>query len=123
MDPPPPPTPEIELQEYVSLVQRKIVSLEKETKQMLGKLHIQEENMEETRDSITQQSSAVKQDIALVGERLATIMKETAALVAAFKTVVRKAQFERTRQRVDAFRGEQFISRDELRRMIEKEKE
>jgi|GEM_PF-2738392 len=121
MDPPPPPTPEIELQEYVALMQRKIVSLEEETKRMLGELHVQEERMEETRGSIVQQSSAVKQDIALVGARLAATMKETAALVAVFKTVVRKAQFERTRQRVDAFRGEQFISRDELRRMIKKE--
>ncbi len=118
METPPPPTPEAELKGYVEQLTRRLGAVEQELTRLGAADTESEERMDRSHAGFRAEAERVREEVRQLDEALGEIAKRTARLVAEFKTAVRAPQLERLRQRVDAWKGEQYITREELKKLV-----
>lgn len=111
------PSEPTELLEYLASLQQRIGALERNISQLIAKEHEREERLQVARGTLRREIAEFGDDIHDVESRLFAVIQETRSLVTAFKSAVRQHDFQRIKQRVDGWRGETFILREELKRI------
>ncbi len=103
---------------YIASLQDRIKRLEEDFARMITEEHEREERMEEKHALLRRERERFHEEIRTTEKQLMALMKETEQLVHAFKTATRQKEFSRLKQRVEAWKGERFLTRHELKRMI-----
>jgi hypothetical protein len=116
-----PPGPADDLGQYVESLRTRIAALEQELNRNFQDEHLREERLEQVRAALASEVASVRMEVQRVEERLLRMAKETAKLVQAFRNSARVPQFARLQQRVDMWKGEEYISRDEFKRLVVQE--
>ncbi|MBR9692322.1 hypothetical protein GOV07_00135 [Candidatus Woesearchaeota archaeon] len=111
-------TPE-EFTTYLHSLQGRLAKVEKEMAGLVSKEHQREELLEEKHGSLRSEMELVRQDTQKVEDELLRIVRQTEKLVGAFKDAARAPQMNRLQQRVDAWKGEQYVSRKEFKKLAE----
>ena len=111
-------TPE-EFTAYLHALQSRLAKVEKEMAGMVSEEHRREDRLEEKRGSLRSETELVRGDIQKVEDNLLRIVRQTEKLVGAFKDAARAPQMNRLSQRVDAWKGEQYVSRKEFKKLIQ----
>jgi hypothetical protein len=116
-----PGQPRDELMSYLEAIQRRLAILENDLKRALAAEAEREERLGQTRSSLHAEIGTFEAEVARTEERLAAIVRETRSIVHSFKDSVRSPEFSRLKQRVDGWRGERYVSRTELKRLLKRE--
>ena len=111
-------TPE-EFTSYLHTLQGRLAKVETVMAGLVSDEHLREERLEEKRGSLGVEMELARQDIKKVEDELLRIVRQTEKLVGAFKDAARQPQFNRLQQRVDAWKGEQYVSRKEFKKLAE----
>jgi len=107
-----------DLQSYVANLRDRIGRLEMSFAQIVSGEHIREERLEEAHASMARMVRDLDEELVTVEQRLRAVMAETTKLVGAFKDSGRQREFERLKQRVDLWKGEQYITRKEFKQRL-----
>jgi uncharacterized protein Yka (UPF0111/DUF47 family) len=121
MSTPPLPGIDAELKQYVEQLNSRIGHLEEDAKQLTKQFSEQEEHLDRMHGEFAAEVASTKADIQKIETQLMHIVKETGKLVNGFKNSARRTQLEKTEQRVDAWKGEQYLSKDEYKRMLQRD--
>ncbi len=112
---------EYDLQSYVASLQDRIKRLETGFAQIVSAEHVREERLEEGHASMARLVRDLGEEITAIEQRLRAVMAETTKLVGAFKDSGRRREFERLNQRVEAWKGEQYITRKEFKEHLKEQ--
>lgn len=115
------PTRDNELKAYIEHLNLRLSNLEEDAKRLIKEFHEKEEHLEQIHGEFTSEITGTREDIRKIESELTHLVKETGKLVQGFKNSTRRTQLENVSQRVDAWKGEQYISRDELKRVLNEE--
>lgn len=105
--------------QYVHELARRLERIEKELARLLNKEYEQEGKIEERARELQRLGKETDQELSKVEASLQHVVHQTEKLVQAFKNSVRDGEFRRLQQRVDAWRGEEYITRAEFRKLLE----
>jgi len=119
--PPPPSFSASEIADYLRELSNRLSHLEQESARLLTDEQHRLEGVERLHGELKIESADFEADIRKLDNELADIVRRVQALIAAFKSSARAHEYERLTRRVDAWKGEQFITRDEYRKMLDEE--
>ncbi len=108
-----------ELASYLSTLQERIGRLEESFAALVTAQHAREEKLEHEHHALSLLIQDFADDLVKVEKMLQGVKKETLKLITQFKECARRREFDRLQQRVDAWKGEQYITRDEFKRLLE----
>jgi len=110
---------EQEVTNYLSVLQQRLKRLEGTVAELVTAQHLHEVGVENEHRELARLVRSLSSELAEVEHHVESIKKETMRLIGAFRDAARQPQLNRLQQRVDAWKGEQFITRNEFRRLLE----
>ena len=100
---------------YIRSLQERILKLEKSFAGMVSEEHGREEHLDEVRAALQRDIRSLKEDMKRVELALNAVVSDTTKLVSQFKNSAQQREYTRLKQRVDAWKGEQYITRKEFK--------
>ncbi len=107
-----------ELKAYLASLQERLAVVEKTVTRMAHDTHLREERLDASREELRLLAERTRGEIAETEHRLKEEVRRMGELVVRFKTTVRQRDLERLRQRIDAWKLDRCVSRDELKRVV-----
>lgn len=118
---PAPPLNREDTTEYLSALEKRISSLDEETKRLLADLQTREERLGKAHADLVATIGKTGAEVRRVEEELAAFVQQIRSLVASFQNSARRQEMARLQQRVDGQRYEEFLTKDEFKRLIDEE--
>ena len=112
---PPPPD---ETASYLATLRQRLAKLEGDANRLFEGEHLREEAITRTHAELLRGRIEFRQEMAMLDERLVLLKRLVIKLVDSVRNSARRPQFGRLQQRVDAWRGEEFINREEFKRVL-----
>ncbi len=110
-----------EIATYLQELRVRLSRLEQESAKLLTDEQRSFADVERLHHELKVRSADFEADLRKLDAELGVIVRRVQSLVAAFKSSARAREYERLSRRVDAWKGERFITRDEYKRLLEKE--
>lgn len=103
-----------EMQRYLGSVTERIKQMENELYTLNGAEHERTLKLERLQGALQQEVVKLNQDLDDAERELTRYMRQTQRLVGEFRNAMRQQQLENLRDRVDGWKGEEFITRAEF---------
>ena len=110
--------PHDDLANYLEMLRARLASLENELHRAIAEEQQREERLVMVRNELHVAIAGLGADIQTMEDALGETVRQTRSLVHSFRDSARTQEFSRLQQRVEAWGGERFISRDEFKRLL-----
>ena len=107
-----------DLDPYLATLQRRIASLEEGLKRVIAEEQQREERLDLVRSELHASLAQLGDDVRRVEDDLLSVVQQTRSIVHSFKDSARPPEFSRLQQRIEAWKGERAISRDEYKKLL-----